>query len=82
MKPMDKYIYDDGGRLISAPVDIVVCSPATDGTTVDPSSRRLYAMFCTACEVTVFAENKDQTELRCKGCEKTIGVLKHGGSFQ
>jgi hypothetical protein len=82
MKEAHKFIYDEKGRLISAPVDIVVCSPATDGITTDPSTARHYAMFCTTCEVTVFAENKDQTELRCKGCDKTIGVIKHGGSFQ
>jgi hypothetical protein len=82
MKPMDKHIYDEDGRLISATVDIVVCSPATDGKTVDPSTRREYALFCTACEVTVFAENKDQTEMRCKGCDKTIGVLKPKGILQ
>ena len=68
MKAMDKYIYDENGRLISATVDIVVCSPTTEGGTADPSTAREYALFCTSCEVTVFAENKDQTEMRCKGC--------------
>lgn len=82
MKAMDKYIFNEKGRLISATVDIVVCSPGTDGRTVDPSTARNYALFCTACEVTVFAENEDQTEMRCKGCDKIIGVLKHKGSFQ
>ncbi len=82
MKEMGKYIYDETGRLISGTVDIVVCSPTTDGRGVNPSTVRQYALFCTACEVTVFAENEDQTEMRCKGCNKTIGVIKHGGSFQ
>ena len=82
MKPMDKFIYDENGRLISATVDITVCSPTTDGTAVNPGTAREYALFCTSCEVTVFAENEDQTEMRCKGCNKTIGVRKHGGSFQ
>jgi len=82
MKEIDKYIYDEKGRLISATVDIVVCSPTTDGVSVNPGTARNYALFCTACEVTVFAENEDQTEMRCKGCNATIGVRKHGGTFQ
>ena len=82
MKEMDKHIYNESGRLISATVDVVVCSPGTDGRSVDPSTVRHYALFCTACEVTVFAESEDQTEMRCKGCDKIIGVRKHGGSFQ
>jgi hypothetical protein len=82
MKPVDKYIYDEDGRLISATVDIVVCSPTTDGKAVNPGTKREYALFCTACEVTVFAENKDQTEMRCKGCDRTIGVRKPQGILQ
>lgn len=82
MKEMDKYIYDENGRLISATVDIVVCSPGTDGGSADPSTVRHYALFCPACDVTVFAENEDRTEMRCKGCSATIGVRKHGGTFQ
>jgi hypothetical protein len=82
MKEMNKFIYDEKGRLISATVDIVVCSPTTDGSAVNPTTMREYALFCTSCEVTVFAESEDQTEMRCKGCEKIIGVRKYGGSFQ
>ena len=82
MKEMDKYIYDETGRLISGTVDIVVCSPTTDRRAVNPSTARQYALFCAACEVTVFAENEDQTEMRCKGCDKTIGVRKPEGMVQ
>ncbi len=82
MKPVRNFIYDEKGRLISAPINIVVCSPATDGVTADSTTAREYALFCASCEVTVFAEDEEMTEMRCKGCNSIIGVRKHGGSFQ
>jgi len=82
MKPVHKFIYDDKGRLISAPITVIVCSPATDGVTTDATTSREYALFCASCEVTVFAEDEEMTEMRCKGCNNIIGVRKHRGSFQ
>jgi hypothetical protein len=81
MKRVDKWLYDENGRLISATVDVIVCSPTTSGNAVDPTTRREYSLIC-ECGVYLFAEGIGMDELRCKGCDKLFGVRKPEGILQ
>ena len=65
--------YDEQGRCISTEIVVVICSPSPGGA-VDPSTRREYKLFCTACQSRRFYEGEDQEELYCVGCGKISGM--------
>lgn len=65
--------YDELGRCISTEIYVVICSPSPGGA-VDPSTRREYKFYCTACKSKRFYEGEDLEELYCLGCGKIAGM--------
>lgn len=65
--------YNEVGRCIGTEIYVVICSPGSGGAT-DPSTQRLYKLYCTKCKSKIFYEGEDLEELYCIGCGEVAGM--------
>jgi len=66
------FLYDEEGRLLSAPIMVAICSPGGGG--VDPTTIREYGVYCSNCKGKMFYEDGGGYELRCKSCDVVLGI--------
>jgi hypothetical protein len=67
--------YDADGTCIETQVGLIICSPGPLIGAPDPTTAREYRMLCTNCQAFTLYEVPELEEVRCKGCDKTWGIL-------
>lgn len=68
--------YDDEGNCIETQVGLIILSPGPLTGAPDPTTAREYRMLCGNCQSFTIREVPELEEVRCKGCDKTVGILK------
>ncbi len=67
--------YDADGTCIETQVGLLILSPGPLTGAPDPTTEREYRMLCANCQAFTIYEKPEVEEVRCKGCDKTVGIL-------
>ena len=67
--------YDADGNCIETQVGLIICSPGPLTGAPDPTTSREYRMLCAKCSSFTIYEVPELEEVRCKGCDSTVGIL-------
>jgi hypothetical protein len=67
--------YDENGVCIETQVGMVITSPGPHTGAPDPTTAREYRMMFPCCGSFTLYEVPELEEVRCKGCDKTVGII-------
>jgi hypothetical protein len=67
--------YNEEGVCIETQVGLIILSPGPLTGAPDPTTEREYRMLCAKCRSFTIYEAPELEEVRCKGCDSTVGIL-------